>query len=76
MKGIGAFGLEVNILARLAAAAARGEVLVSAATYSAAGLPMPTEGIRSEVLKGVETPVQVAAFHVSDSPAQKRLENG
>jgi hypothetical protein len=37
---------------------------------------MPTEGIRSEVLKGVETPVQVAAFHVSDSPAQKRLENG
>jgi adenylate cyclase len=65
MKGISAFGLDVNILARLAAAAAPGEVLVSAATYSAAGLPIPAEGVRSEVLKGVDTPVQVVSFRGS-----------
>jgi adenylate cyclase len=75
MKGIGAFGLEVNILARIAAAAASGEVLVSAATYSAAGLPMPMEGIRSEVLKGVESPVQVVSFRGVEQAARRKLEN-
>jgi len=62
MQGISAFGLEVNILARLAAAAGPGEVLVSAATYAAAHAPLPVEGRRREVLKGVEAPVEVAAL--------------
>lgn len=71
MKGIGAFGLEVNILARLAAAAAKGEILVSEATYAAAGLPMPTEGVRSEVLKGVEAPVQAVSIRAAGLAARK-----
>jgi adenylate cyclase len=75
MKGIGAFGLEVNILARLAAAAAPGEVLVSAATYSAAGLPLPSEGLRSEVLKGVETPVQAVSLRGRSAAPSKQLES-
>jgi adenylate cyclase len=62
MQGISAFGLDVNILARLAAAARPGEVLVSAATYAAAGLPMPPDGRRQEVLKGVDTSVEVASL--------------
>jgi adenylate cyclase len=61
-QGISAFGLEVNILARLAAAAKPGEVLVSAAAYAAAGQPMPIDKQRHESLKGVETPVEVAAL--------------
>ncbi len=62
LQGISAFGLEVNILARLAAAARPGEVLASAAAYSAANVPMPVEHQRSEVLKGVDYPVEVAAL--------------
>lgn len=62
MQGISAFGLDVNILARLTAAAGPGEVLVSAATYAAAREPMPVEGLRSEVLKGVDKPVVVAVL--------------
>ena len=75
MKGIGAFGLEVNILARLAAAAAPGEVLVSAATYSAAGLPLPAEGLRSEVLKGVDAPVQAVSIRAAGASAPRKLES-
>lgn len=70
MQGISAFGLEVNVLARLAAAARPGEVLVSAATYAAAGEPMPAEGRRSEVLKGVDTPVEVAVLSPAVAIAQ------
>lgn len=70
MQGISAFGLEVNILARLAAAARPGEVLVSAATYAAAGAPMPVEGRRREVLKGVDAPVDVVVLSPATSIAQ------
>ncbi|MFN3847157.1 MAG: adenylate/guanylate cyclase domain-containing protein [Paracoccaceae bacterium] len=62
LQGISAFGLEVNILARLAAAARPGEVLVSAAAYAAANTPMPVGHHRSEVLKGVDHPVEVAVL--------------
>ncbi|MFN3276291.1 MAG: adenylate/guanylate cyclase domain-containing protein [Paracoccus sp. (in: a-proteobacteria)] len=62
LEGISAFGLEVNVMARLAAAAAPGEVLVSAATYAAAGAPMPEGARRTETLKGVEAPVEVAVL--------------
>ena len=70
MQGISAFGLEVNILARLAAAARPGEVLVSAATYAAAGAPMPVEGRRREVLKGVYAPVDVVVLSPAVAIAQ------
>ena len=70
MKGIGAFGLGVNILARLSAAAAPGEVLVSADTYAAAGLPI-AEPVRSETLKGLDTPVVVAVL-TGSGPANRR----
>lgn len=60
IQGISAFGLEVNVLARLAAAAQPGEILASAATYAAAGHEMPTATRRHEVLKGVSQPVEVA----------------
>ena len=62
LQGISAFGLEVNILARLAAAARPGEVLVSAGAYGAANMPMPVGHQRSETLKGVDHPVEVAVL--------------
>lgn len=76
MQGIGAFGHEVNILARLAGAAAAGEVLISAATYASAGRPIPAEDLCSKVLKGVDTPVQFASLRASASGDRKQLENG
>ncbi len=57
MQGISAFGLDVNLLARLAAAAKAGEVLVSAATYLAAGRPVPASGVVTKRLKGIDLPV-------------------
>lgn len=62
IQGISAFGLEVNVLARLAAAAGPGEILASAATYAAADRPMPAAPRRSQMLKGVDHPVEVAVI--------------
>jgi adenylate cyclase len=63
MSGIGAFGLEVNLLARLTAMATVGEALISAATYDAAGRTVPQGGLREETLKGIEHPV--SAVHLT-----------
>jgi adenylate cyclase len=56
---ITALGDDVNLTARLAAAAAAGEVFVTEAARAAAGLP--TEGLeaRSLELKGRSAPVDV-----------------
>jgi adenylate cyclase len=62
MQGIGAFGLDVNLLARLTHAARAGEVLVSTATFKAAGRPVPVEKIRTEVLKGIDHPVDAVVL--------------
>lgn len=62
MQGISAFGLDVNLLARLAHAARPGEVLISAAAYAAAGQALPTSGGRTETLKGIAEPVEVVAL--------------
>lgn len=62
MAGISAFGYDVNLLARLAHAARPGEVLVSTATYAAAGRPLPTQPRLFDTLKGIETPVQAISL--------------
>jgi adenylate cyclase len=54
LSGIGAFGLEVNVLARLAAAASPGEALLSVAAYDAAGRTIPTDRLRDETFKGID----------------------
>jgi len=61
---ITALGQDVNIAARLAAVAGRGELVCSEAAYQAAGLDLPGE--RSELtLKGVSKPVPVRALHTA-----------
>jgi adenylate cyclase len=60
--GIGAFGLNVNILARLTHAAAAGEALVSTATFETAGVPLPADRVRQESLKGIDVPVSAVSL--------------
>lgn len=62
MSGISAFGYEVNLLARLAHAARPGEVLVSTATYEAAGRPLPAKPRLFDSLKGIDTPVNAISL--------------
>ncbi|MGP9804628.1 adenylate/guanylate cyclase domain-containing protein [Paracoccus sp. NSM] len=62
IQGISAFGLEVNVLARIAAAAAPGEVLASATAWQAAGRDLSAARTRNETLKGVAEPVVIAAL--------------
>ena len=60
---ITALGDAVNTTARLAAAAAAGEILVTVAAAQAAGLD-PSLDRRSLALKGKELPTEVIALHV------------
>ncbi len=62
MQGIGAFGLDVNLLARLTHAARSGEVLVSTETFKAAGRPVPVDRLRTEELKGIDHPVEAVVL--------------
>lgn len=65
LRGIGAFGRNVNLLARLSQAASSGQVLVSAAAFEAAGEPISSEQVQRLTLKGLETPVDVVALDAS-----------
>lgn len=61
MCGIGAFGMNVNLLGRLVHAARPGEVLVSRAVLEKVGQP-PSSALRRLELKGVEVPVEAMSL--------------
>jgi adenylate cyclase len=61
-----ALGDNVNTAARIASSAAAGEVLVSDAAYSAAGLELGDLEYRQLELKGKEGPTGVHVLRVSE----------
>lgn len=58
MKGISAFGVDLNLLARLAHLARPGQVIVSAEAYEAAGRDRSRASFQSFELKGIDHPVE------------------
>ena len=67
-KDITALGDAVNIAARLTGAAAPGEILVSEAACSAAGVKIEGLERRTLALKGRTEPVDVRVLHVAGRP--------
>ncbi len=61
-SGLDYVGSGVNVAARIAGAAASGEILVSHATLDAARRPYPDVERREVELRGVSAPVEVAAI--------------
>ncbi|WP_300035328.1 adenylate/guanylate cyclase domain-containing protein [uncultured Roseobacter sp.] len=62
IQDISAFGHEVNVVARISAAAGAGQALISRATCEAAGLEHDPADFMQPELKGVEKPVDVLAL--------------
>ena len=60
--GLDYIGRGVNLAARIGAIAAGGEVLVSAATFDAAGRPLDVMERRTVELKGMSEPVEVVSL--------------
>ncbi|WP_222101694.1 adenylate/guanylate cyclase domain-containing protein [Jannaschia seosinensis] len=65
MQEVSAFGFDVNVAARLAAAAEPGEVLISEAAMRAADREIDNAALRSFELKGVDEQVRAASLHRS-----------
>ncbi|NNU79916.1 adenylate/guanylate cyclase domain-containing protein [Halovulum dunhuangense] len=65
MQEVSAFGFDVNVAARLAAAANAGEVLISEAALKAAGRTIDEAELRSYDLKGIDDEVRAARLLVS-----------
>lgn len=57
MRGIGVFGLNVNVLGRLSHAAGPGEVLVSREAYAAAHREPPEGALEPRPVKGLDAPI-------------------
>jgi class 3 adenylate cyclase len=55
-------GQGVHVASRIGAAAAAGEILVSTETLDGVGAAFRASGARTEVLKGVEQPIEVVAI--------------
>ncbi|TVP42760.1 MAG: adenylate/guanylate cyclase domain-containing protein [Gemmatimonadales bacterium] len=62
LNGISAFGLDVNLVARLASAASAGEALVTHSTYSSAGRDASASELRVLELKGIEGEVSAVVL--------------
>jgi len=62
LNGISAFGLDVNLVARLAASAAAGEALVTSSTYTTAGRNASDSKVRVLELKGIEGEVRAVVL--------------
>jgi adenylate cyclase len=62
LNGISAFGLDVNLVARLAAAAAPGEALITSSTYTSAGRDASNSAVRMLALKGIEDEVSAVVL--------------
>ena len=60
MQEVSAFGFDVNVAARLAAAADAGEVLISEAALLAAGRPIDETRMTEYDLKGIDTGVRAS----------------
>lgn len=58
MQEVSAFGFDVNVAARLSAAAAAGEVLISESAMAAAGRSIEEAQLQSYTLKGIDHKVQ------------------
>jgi adenylate cyclase len=61
-----ALGDTVNMAARFASAAAKGEIVMSEATYTASGVDWPTER-KSLQLKGYDAPINACVFRSAEA---------
>lgn len=62
IQEISAFGLDVNLTARLSASASAGEAVISEAACKAAGVGDEKAPLRSYTLKGIDEPVEARVF--------------